>query len=1183
MKNTVKKLIAFMLCLTMIVGVAPYTVFASDDYENGQDCPGCGHYHWGDYMCDNCGYCSYQCTSDSCWMNSHCNNCGTCLSDDPNSCEDCDQCFECMLESNHCAECYACYVGNGDGLCGNCYRCSDCVGEICEDCGFCEDCANDEDGLHCPECGNCYQTTEQCENLLNNHCIECCNRCEQCGSCMFGAEDDICPDCELCLECCKSNAENLGGTGDVCVESSEWDDHICSDCGEYFELDDLCDSCGSAGIVRCPDCCENASECSVGMCEYTQEYEDHFCEDCGRCFDDVSQCDSCSEEKVMRCEECCADSTKIEYGCDDGLCRFSDGFLEHIKNEHPEHSTQHSATPGNRWSMDEKYHYRACRYCSDAAHITSKSAHNYDRNGVCTVCSYKNGSVICITKQPNETKAKVSDPFAKSEDRYYPANNVVKFSVRAQAQCELKYYWHVMVEQSNGTKIDYSAYDWGYLKEEKDKGARIEGYFSNTLTITVPYYACHRNYYVYCVVSDKNNKNKVASEKVKINADHIYSTAVKKLAESNPKRDFSDNFGGKTLTYRHSNGHRYVCSGCWFDDIDMDDVAVRSDKPTPHNFGTPYYKTSDRGQKYRVSKCGECGFEQYTAVHEHKYYDGKSCSIDYDATEKIGSTGHVLKCLLSGCTQTITESHDWGWKIVGWPSESQNGAMRRECKICGYSQDNVYEFDENGELKSVDWDMNTVLIEAKNATASKTIAKKGDKLSLTIKHFGSETPQRCARWNVYYQPDNDTSTLWDITDLYYYKVTVGSSQIRVQLIKNSDNTSKWEVKEIRLPRGNTGGGKLIFEPVMQECTKHSPIVINQKDPVCSIDGYTGDTVCELCGTVITKGNDIPATGQHRMSEEPIEGTARQGTCTRRSYSGNYLCLDCGCTLRGKSGDYYHKNVITSGTIYPKCREGYTGDYICVDCGKLAKKGKVIPECHNKITDSSTVIPSTCTAAGYSGDYICKDCGKFLERGKLTPRLNHLWVEDKTASSDKTRVYKCSRKGCSAMRFGDINGGSLRVNVTSFANLEDAVTLELLIRGESEPTYSATVKSDRTYENRYLLTYDFTDIPDGQYILRIIKDKHAVREWLFSIKGKEQRIDSNIYLYGDVNASGTVDSTDAIEVLKYNANVESIFDKLIGIHLEYRLKVANVTAISKSDEIVDTSDAIEILRRNAKLI
>lgn len=41
---------------------------------------------------------------------------------------------------------------------------------------------------------------------------------------------------------------------------------------------------------------------------------------------------------------------------------------------------------------------------------------------------------------------------------------------------------------------------------------------------------------------------------------------------------------------------------------------------------------------------------------------------------------------------------------------------------------------------------------------------------------------------------------------------------------------------------------------------HMRTVENEKKATCTDEGYTGDTVCSVCGYVIAKGETIPATG-----------------------------------------------------------------------------------------------------------------------------------------------------------------------------------------------------------------------------------------------------------------------------------------------------------------------------------
>lgn len=57
--------------------------------------------------------------------------------------------------------------------------------------------------------------------------------------------------------------------------------------------------------------------------------------------------------------------------------------------------------------------------------------------------------------------------------------------------------------------------------------------------------------------------------------------------------------------------------------------------------------------------------------------------------------------------------------------------------------------------------------------------------------------------------------------------------------------------------------------------KHSGKVEGKRDATCTEDGYTGDTVCSVCGYAIAKGETIPATGHSFTSYAP-NGDA---TCT----------------------------------------------------------------------------------------------------------------------------------------------------------------------------------------------------------------------------------------------------------------------------------------------------------------
>lgn len=98
---------------------------------------------------------------------------------------------------------------------------------------------------------------------------------------LYGA--DTAANSGLCKECCEINSEDGGcPDGRTCVESAEWDEHICQGCDGWItdkeDEDEFCQTC-----ELCKECCEGNSDCSTGMCAMDTDYADHICEDCGLC------------------------------------------------------------------------------------------------------------------------------------------------------------------------------------------------------------------------------------------------------------------------------------------------------------------------------------------------------------------------------------------------------------------------------------------------------------------------------------------------------------------------------------------------------------------------------------------------------------------------------------------------------------------------------------------------------------------------------------------------------------------------------------------------------------------------------------------------------------------------------------------------------------------------------------
>ena len=479
-------------------------------------------------MCDGCGFCTVDCNSD-CFAEFHCNDCGECLFNTPYWCDQCYKCADCM-EETHCSTCGKCYIGEDDQLCGECYKGPCCSITICDSCGFCDDCANDDsDPMHCSLCNSCFGAVDECVDDDDTgviHCIDCHTSCEQCEECLLNQES--CEECGLCLECCRDNSEGGGcPDGETCVESPEWDEHICQGCDGWVtdkeDEDEFCETC-----EMCKECCEGNSDCSEGMCAMDTDYADHFCEDCGLCFHDSDPCeDGCDQ----RCKDCCRDAVSA-MGCDhDDWCFSDSDFEDHLKTEHAGAGHTHIASAS--WAADGTQHWHPCRYCDDKK--LNAANHEFDANGVCKVCDYISGSSIVINRQPRGVKCKTSiyssgDYDEEPEnDLLYSEHNWVTFSVSAKSLKgdELTYQWY-QKNNANPTAAPYKL-------PEKDYYVDVN---TPTLRLSVSAEACMDDYSYYCVIGRKGDpSDTMKTAEAKLTATHAYShkqAGVPVPTEENP-------------------------------------------------------------------------------------------------------------------------------------------------------------------------------------------------------------------------------------------------------------------------------------------------------------------------------------------------------------------------------------------------------------------------------------------------------------------------------------------------------------------------------------------------------------------------------------------------------------------------------------------------------------------------
>lgn len=224
-------------------------------------------------------------------------------------------------------------------------------------------------------------------------------------------------------------------------------------------------------------------------------------------------------------------------------------------------------------------------------------------------------------------------------------------------------------------------------------------------------------------------------------------------------------------------------------------------------------------------------------------------------------------------------------------------------------------------------------------------------------------------------------------------------------------------------------------------------VINKKDATCTEDGYTGDTVCAICGKEIIKGEAIEAKGHTEVIDPAVEPTCTEtgktegkhcsvcnevlvaqevipatghtektvvgkpATCTETGLTDGISCSVCGVVLTPQSeipatGHKWNDGVITTS---PTCENAGVKTYTCTVCS-ATKTEAIDATGHTSVEVAEQ--PATCTEAGHTAGTKCSVCAAILSGMEEIPATGHTEVIDPAVAPTCTEPGKTEGKHCS---------------------------------------------------------------------------------------------------------------------------------------------------------------------------
>ncbi len=273
----------------------------------------------------------------------------------------------------------------------------------------------------------------------------------------------------------------------------------------------------------------------------------------------------------------------------------------------------------------------------------------------------------------------------------------------------------------------------------------------------------------------------------------------------------------------------------------------------------------------------------------------------------------------------------------------------------------------------------------------------------------------------------------------------------------------------------------------------------------------------------------------------------------------------------------------------------------------ATGGPVIPDCQHTNTEIRNASQATCTSNGYSGDTYCKDCEKKLSSGTSIPATGHNYVGSTCTVCSASKPSGCELvTSSSAIQAGDqiiiaCNGKSTAmggivnnkyaesIDVTINDNLltvADGIKIITVEAGTTSGTWA--LKTDEGYlywssGNSILAGSDPYDwnITINNNTATITSATTPARSIQYNASAPRfacyQSTQTAISIYkvsgtllrGDVNADGSVDSDDAIYLLRYTLNAAN-----------YPI---NQDGDMNGDGSVDSDDAIYLLRHTLNAV